>query len=262
MHLAISHFREAAQISAVSTENFPIVLNILVAGEPQVGGVSAETVGSGISSGEFCEVGVGDAPAVLAQQSVSTQISTTRPSPSATRASDTVRQAPPVRAEVHYVHAPPIVPPYMGSGVIRSYEEYLPSEDEDESEYPLGYFDDSSGSCEEEEEQYGHLAAPHFSTERLEQELELDTGFQQNSYGGSFEAPLGEEFLPHNEFNVGTVSFENESTMNDESEYTAGEWAAREAGAHDSDGTGGAEFYDEDSYYEDDAGYDSSDDYY
>ncbi|KAK3282016.1 hypothetical protein CYMTET_10227 [Cymbomonas tetramitiformis] len=148
----------------------------------------------------------------------------------------------------------------MGSGVVHSYEEYLLSEDEDESEYPLGYFDDSSDSCEEEGEQDGHLAAPHFSSERLERDSELDTGFQQDSYGGSFEAPLGEEFLPHNEFNVGAVSFENESAMSDE--YTAEEWAAWEAGAHDSEEIGGAGFYDEETYFEEDAGFDSSDDYY
>ncbi|KAK3278718.1 hypothetical protein CYMTET_13366 [Cymbomonas tetramitiformis] len=121
----------------------------------------------------------------------------------------------------------------MGSGVVHSYEEYLLSEDEDESEYPLGYFDDSSDSCEEEGEQDGHLAAPHFSSERLERDSELDT-----------------------------VSFENESAMSDENEYTAEEWAAWEAGAHDSEEIGGAGFYDEETYFEEDAGFDSSDDYY
>ncbi|KAK3273270.1 hypothetical protein CYMTET_18476 [Cymbomonas tetramitiformis] len=159
----------------------------------------------------------------------------------------------------------PVVPAYMGSGPDCSYEEYLLSEDEDESEYPLGYFDDSSGSCEEEEEQDGHLAAPHFSSDRLERDFELDTGFQQDSYGGGFEAPLGEEFLPQNGFSVGRVSFENEPAVeyeNDEDIYTAKEWAAWEAGAHDSDEIGGAGFYDEDTYYEEDAGYDSGEGYY
>ncbi|KAK3277301.1 hypothetical protein CYMTET_14674 [Cymbomonas tetramitiformis] len=150
----------------------------------------------------------------------------------------------------------------MGSGVVRSYEEYLPSEDEDESEYPLGYFDDSSGSCEEEEEQDGHLAAPHFLSDRLEQDYSLDTCFQGGSYGGVLEPPLGEEFLPQSEFHVGTVSFIDEPAMSDEDVYTAEEWAAWEAGAHDSDEIGGAGFYDEDTYYEGDAGYDSSDSYY
>ncbi|KAK3235109.1 hypothetical protein CYMTET_54676 [Cymbomonas tetramitiformis] len=148
----------------------------------------------------------------------------------------------------------------MGSGR-RDYEVYLSSEEEDESEHPLGYFDDSDGSCEEEEEHHGHLAAPHFSSDRLERDSELDTGFQRDSYGGSFEAPLGEEFLPQSEFHVGTVSFEDEPIVDDEDVYTAEEWAAWEAGAHDSDGTGGAGFYDEESYYGEHAGFDSSDDY-
>ncbi|KAK3237590.1 hypothetical protein CYMTET_52348 [Cymbomonas tetramitiformis] len=148
----------------------------------------------------------------------------------------------------------------MGSGVVRSYEEYFPSEDEDESEYPLGYFDDSSGSCEEEEEQDGHLAAPHFSSDRLEQDETLDTGFQGDSYGGVLEPPLGEEFLPQSEFNVGTVSFRDAPALSDgNDEYTAEEWAAWEAGAYDSVGAGGAEFYDEYEYFENSGSDDYSD---
>ncbi|KAK3245109.1 hypothetical protein CYMTET_45306 [Cymbomonas tetramitiformis] len=175
-----------------------------------------------------------------------------------------VPQAPPVVTEVHYIHAPPAAASYMGSGR-RDYEVYLSSEEEDESEYPLGYFDDSDGSCEVEEEHYGHLAAPHFSTERLERDSELDTSFQQDSYGGGFEAPLGEEFLPRNGFSVGRVSFEDEPAVeyeSDEDVYTAEEWAAWEAGAHDSDDTGGAGFYDEETYFEEGAGFNSGDDYY
>ncbi|KAK3248720.1 hypothetical protein CYMTET_41819 [Cymbomonas tetramitiformis] len=67
---------------------------------------------------------------------------------------------------------------------------------------------------------------------------------------------------PVSEFHVGTVSFEGEPTVDDEGVYTAEEWAAWEAGAHDSDEIGGAGFYDEDTYYEEDAGYDSGEGYY
>ncbi|KAK3240894.1 hypothetical protein CYMTET_49298 [Cymbomonas tetramitiformis] len=130
------------------------------------------------------------------------------------------------------------------------------------STHLLGYFHDSSSSCEEEEEQDGHLAAPHFSSDRLERDYSLDTGFQGESYGGVLEPPLGEEFLPQHEFNVDAVSFEDEPTADDEIEYTAEEWAAWEAGAHDSDETGGAAFYDEESYYGKDADFDSGDGYY
>jgi len=77
---------------------------------------------------------------------------------------------------------------------------------EDESEYPPGYYDESD-SCEEEDvERHGHLAAPYFSSERLEQDETLDTGFQGDSYGGVFEPPLGEVFSPQNGFSVGVVS--------------------------------------------------------
>ncbi|KAK3233756.1 hypothetical protein CYMTET_55972 [Cymbomonas tetramitiformis] len=148
----------------------------------------------------------------------------------------------------------------MGSGD-RHFEEHDSSED-DESENPPGYYDDSD-SCEEVEVEHdGHLAAPHFSHDLLEQEFELGTGSQPDSYGGVLEPPLGEEFLPQSEFNVGTVSFRDEPAMSDENEYTAEESAAWEAGAYDSDGTGGAGFYDEESYDGEDVGFDSGDDYY
>ncbi|KAK3287624.1 hypothetical protein CYMTET_4868 [Cymbomonas tetramitiformis] len=102
-----------------------------------------------------------------------------------------------------------------------------------------------------------------FSSDRLEQEFVLGTGSQPDSYGGVLEPPLGEEFLPQSEFDVSTVSFKDELALSDdEIEYTAEEWAAWEAGAHDSDETGGAGFYDEDTYYGEDAGYDSGDGYY
>ncbi|KAK3265136.1 hypothetical protein CYMTET_26162 [Cymbomonas tetramitiformis] len=70
------------------------------------------------------------------------------------------------------------MPAYLGS-VERHFEEYGRSEEEDELEYPLGYYDDSGDDCEaEEEEQHGHLATPYFSSERLEQVSLQDTGFQ------------------------------------------------------------------------------------
>ncbi|KAK3287355.1 hypothetical protein CYMTET_5126 [Cymbomonas tetramitiformis] len=140
------------------------------------------------------------------------------------------------------------------------FEQYDSSE-EDESEYPPGYYDDSD-SCEEvEEEQDGHLAAPHFSSDRLEQDETLDTGFQGNSYGGVLEPPVGNEFLPQNDFSVGTVSYVRNAIPENENyvEYTAEEWAAWEAEAHASFDTGGAGFYDEYEYFEDSASDDYSD---
>ncbi|KAK3279016.1 hypothetical protein CYMTET_13077 [Cymbomonas tetramitiformis] len=154
----------------------------------------------------------------------------------------------------------------------REQVEFETSEEEDESEYPVGYFDDSADSCEEVEVEHdGHLAAPLFSDNLLEQEFELGTGSQPDSYGGVLDPPLGEEFLPQIDFNVGTNSFveryvdaeENvEFSETAEAEYTAEEWAAWDAGAHDSYVSGGAQFDDESSYYEEESGYYSDDGYY
>ncbi|KAK3254814.1 hypothetical protein CYMTET_35985 [Cymbomonas tetramitiformis] len=141
----------------------------------------------------------------------------------------------------------------MGSG--DQHFEERESSDEDESQYPLGYYDDSD-SCEEGEvERHGHLAAPYFPLEQLERDETLDTGLQGDSYGGVLEPPVGDEFLPHPELSVGTVSYvqnaipENEILSHYE-EYTTTEWAAWEAEDHASHDTGGDGFYDEYEYFE------------
>ncbi|KAK3235456.1 hypothetical protein CYMTET_54349 [Cymbomonas tetramitiformis] len=140
------------------------------------------------------------------------------------------------------------------------FEQYDSSE-EDESEYPPGYYDDSDRCEEVEEEQHGHLAAPHFSSDRLGQDETLDTGFQGDSYGGVLEPPVGDEFLPQNDFSVGTVSYVRDAIPENENyeEYTAEEWAAWEAEAHASFDIGGAGFYDEYEYFENSASDDYSD---
>ncbi|KAK3282575.1 hypothetical protein CYMTET_9684 [Cymbomonas tetramitiformis] len=51
---------------------------------------------------------------------------------------------------------------------------------EEESVYPLGYYDDSDDDCEETG---GHLAFPNFSTSQSEQVSTLSTGSQDDFYG-------------------------------------------------------------------------------
>ncbi|KAK3281503.1 hypothetical protein CYMTET_10711 [Cymbomonas tetramitiformis] len=264
MSEAIALFR-SPQISRQSlTADPPIILEIIVSeGTPVGGAISDDVAGSAIS---FCETGVGDSPVILANKSVSTQITSTRPSPSIPRVSSAHAQAPPVRREVHYIHAPLMPGPPSADIEDQHFEQYDSSE-EDESEYPPGYYDDSD-SCEEvEEEQDGHLAAPYFSSDRLEQDETLDTGFQGDSYGGVLEPHVGDEFLPQNDFSVGTVSYVRDAILENENlehyeGYTAEEWAAWDAGAHDSYVSGGAQFDDESSYYEEESGYYSDDGYY
>ncbi|KAK3287770.1 hypothetical protein CYMTET_4724 [Cymbomonas tetramitiformis] len=164
----------------------------------------------------------------------------------------------------------------MGSGAVLTFEEFDSDEEEDESEYPVGYFDDSEDSLEEEDKDYGHLAPPLFSDSRLEQGSSLDTGLQLESYGGVLQPSMEEDFLPQREFSVGTVSFhlpDTEEFENDnfpeaafaeggefDEDYTAEEWAAWNAGAYDAQEYGGAreEFaehfdsYDGEEYYSDD----------
>ncbi|KAK3273273.1 hypothetical protein CYMTET_18479 [Cymbomonas tetramitiformis] len=182
--------------------------------------------------------------------------------------------------EVHYIHAPPSAHSYLHSGQ-RQLEEYESSETEDDSEYPVGYFDDSEDDLEEEEGYYGHLAcAPHFSTLRLEQGSGLDTGLQLESYGGVLEPSIEEGFLPQYISDVDDNSiveplpeptveeFEHEyfpeaafaEGEEHDDGYTAEEWAAWDAGAYNSHEYGGAsegfaEHFDEyidDEYYSDD----------
>ncbi len=109
----------------------------------------------------------------------------------------------------------------------------------------------------------------------------MDTGFQQDYYVGVLEPPLGEGFLPQNDFVVDDSSFvepHSEPAVDDyESEnfpeaafaegeehaddYTPEEWAAWEAGAYESFEDGGAreEFVEHFSEYDDAEFY--SDDY-
>ncbi|KAK3280269.1 hypothetical protein CYMTET_11882 [Cymbomonas tetramitiformis] len=140
----------------------------------------------------------------------------------------------------------------MGPGQ-RQFDDFGDSEEEDESEYPVGYFDDSEDDLEEEEGCYGHLAcAPHFSTLRLEQDPELDTDY-------SLVEPLPEHTGEHFEDDkIPEAAFAEGEELDDD--YTAEEWAAWDAGAYDAQGYGGAreEFaehfvsYDGEEYYSDD----------
>ncbi|KAK3279488.1 hypothetical protein CYMTET_12633 [Cymbomonas tetramitiformis] len=100
----------------------------------------------------------------------------------------------------------------MGSGAVRTFEEFDSDEEEDESEYPVGYFDDSEDSLEEEDRDRGHLAPPLFSDSRLEQGSSLDIGLQLESYGGVLQPSIEEDFLPQREFSVGTASFREPDT--------------------------------------------------
>ncbi|KAK3245508.1 hypothetical protein CYMTET_44926 [Cymbomonas tetramitiformis] len=144
----------------------------------------------------------------------------------------------------------------MGSGAVRTFEEFDSDEEEDESEYPDGYFDDSEDSLEEEDMDYGHLAPPLFSDSRLEQGSSPDTGLQLESYGGVLQPSIEEDFLPQREFSVGTVSFREPDTEEFENDnfpeaafaegeehngdYAPEEWAAWDAGAYESHEYGGA----------------------
>ena len=149
MSRALSHFRSSGFLADSPAVSPPIVLQIVVSDSGTlIGGAQGaelETaVDSRIPDVSFCEKGVGDSVVLLSSRSVSCQVTTTRPSPSTPRASSAHAQAPPVRREVHCIHAPPTVsPPYMGSGAVRTFEEFDSGEEEDESEYPVGYFDDS-----------------------------------------------------------------------------------------------------------------------
>jgi len=169
----------------------------------------------------------------------------------------------------------------MGSGAVRTFEEFDASEEEDESEYPVGYFDDSEDDLEEEERDSSHLALPLLSGSGLEQDESVDTGLHSDPYGGFLDPSLEEEFLPQHDYDVDDDSivephpehavdgFENdnfpEANYAEEEErgddgYTPEEWAAWDAGAYDAHEYGGAqeeyvEHFDEygdEAYYSDD----------
>ncbi|KAK3273894.1 hypothetical protein CYMTET_17881 [Cymbomonas tetramitiformis] len=156
----------------------------------------------------------------------------------------------------------------MGSGQC-SFEQYEGSEEEDESDNPLGYYD--SDSCEEEVHGYpGHLAMPYYSDSQLEQDAAVGAGSHSVSYGGVFDPSLEEEFLPQQEFSVGRAAFdepdpaefENEKfPVSENEEYTPEEWAAWESGAYDSLEHGGAQEEFVEHYDECDGEEYSSDDY-
>ncbi|KAK3240130.1 hypothetical protein CYMTET_50005 [Cymbomonas tetramitiformis] len=87
----------------------------------------------------------------------------------------------------------------MGSGA--PFDEQSDGSVEDESEYPLRYFDESEDDYDvENEDSSGHLALPHFSDSQLAQEGTLDTSFQSASYGGVLDSSLEEDILPQHEF--------------------------------------------------------------
>ncbi|KAK3258820.1 hypothetical protein CYMTET_32151 [Cymbomonas tetramitiformis] len=83
------------------------------------------------------------------------------------------------------------------------------SESEDESEYPLGYYDESEDELEGEHGNHGHLASPEFSPSRLVQRSSLDTGFQEGGSGGLFDAAAA-EFLPPTFISTGNASLSSE----------------------------------------------------
>ncbi|KAK3242159.1 hypothetical protein CYMTET_48131 [Cymbomonas tetramitiformis] len=106
------------------------------------------------------------------------------------------------------------------------------SESEDESGYPLGYYDESGGDWEQTG---GQLAYPTFSPSQLEQQPALDTGFQGDYYGGVLEVSET-EFSPQQNISTGSASlfledaepvdegsdFSQDHEQNDYNEYDSG----------------------------------------
>ncbi|KAK3283155.1 hypothetical protein CYMTET_9139 [Cymbomonas tetramitiformis] len=100
-----------------------------------------------------------------------------------------VPQAPPVRTEHHYYSAVDPPPAFLASGQ-REETHFSSGDSEDESEYPVGYYDESS---DDEDEGYG----VQYSDVRpcvSEQEPPVDTGFYGEPYGGVLEPHLGMTF--------------------------------------------------------------------
>ncbi len=198
---ALAHFRNTAHCSTPpESSDGPIVLQVHVSEVTGVGGVVPDDCGALPVS--LCERGVGDAPALASTRSVSSQITTTRPATGSSSARRLTRQAPPVRVERHYFHAVGSASGAIDSGQHDIHAEYDSSESEDESEYPLGYFDESEDDCGGTG---GHLAFPTFSPSQLEQAPALDTGFQAASYGGVLEASDA-EFFPQQNILTGSAS--------------------------------------------------------
>ncbi|KAK3286869.1 hypothetical protein CYMTET_5585 [Cymbomonas tetramitiformis] len=162
-------------------------------------------------------------------------------------------KAPPVRTEYHYYQTAVDSPPTFLASDQREETDFGSSDSEDESEYPVGYYDDSSDDADEEcEDVDSHV--PFGS----EQELPVDAGFYGEPYGGVLEPPLGDDFLPQADLSITNYSIvhdsgelHSEAELDDEvldDSYTPAEWAAWEADQYEGDSTGGAYF--DDSYYD------------
>ncbi|KAK3269368.1 hypothetical protein CYMTET_22187 [Cymbomonas tetramitiformis] len=244
---ALAHFRSAPQIlPRPETVLEPIILEIVVSEGAGVGGVpSGNFDGSEVS---FCEMGIGNGLAVLDTRSISSQVTTTLPSPRASRASSVRAQAPPVRHEVHYLHHHH--GPTVYSSVDPGHENFGASEGEDESEYPLGYYDESDDDYGEFD---GHLASPQFCPSQLAQAPTLGTGSQGESHGGVLDV-AATDFFPPAFISTGnaSLSLEHVDPVNDDNI----EFYPYSSDDHEEHDSGGA--------YEDDAdpsGYDSGDHY-
>ncbi|KAK3235791.1 hypothetical protein CYMTET_54055 [Cymbomonas tetramitiformis] len=179
----------------------------------------------------FCEKGVGNGPVDLDTRSVSSQITTTRPATGRSSSRRLTQQAPPARIERHYFHSVD-----SGSPIVESEQDihavFDSSESEDESGYPLGYYDESGGDWEQTG---GQLAYPTFSPSQLEQQPALDTGFQGDYYGGVLEVSET-EFSPQQNISTGSASlfledaepvdegsdFSQDHEQNDYNEYDSG----------------------------------------
>ncbi|KAK3253147.1 hypothetical protein CYMTET_37575 [Cymbomonas tetramitiformis] len=209
---ALAHFRSAPQdLPRPEIVLEPIILELVVSGDSAVGGAA-----SGVSltpALSLCDVGVGDALALLSARSVSTQVTTTRPATGPSSSRRLPRQAPPVRVGRHRFHS--VRSASIAQDVHTVFED---DGSEDESEYPLGYYDESDDDYEVE--YGGPLAFPHFSSSQLEQDAELDTGFQAESYGGLLQASEAEFFPPA--LDDGNYDIAYESHSDDHEEHDSG----------------------------------------
>ncbi|KAK3257039.1 hypothetical protein CYMTET_33862 [Cymbomonas tetramitiformis] len=145
-------------------------------------------------------------PVILSTRSVYSQVSTTRPVHFSSDARRLVPQAPPVRTEYHYYQTAVDSPPTFLASDQREETDFGSSDSEDESEYPVGYYDDSSDDADEEcEDVDSHV--PFGS----EQELPVDAGFYGEPYGGVLEPPLGDDFLPQTDLSITNYSIVHDS---------------------------------------------------
>ena len=160
-----------------------------------------------VSPQPFLSVGVGDALALLSTRSVSSQITTTRPAAGSSSARRLTRQAPPVRVERHFYHTVNSVSCTLdNSGRQDITAVYESGDSEDESEYPLGYFDESEDDCGESG---GHMASPEFPPSQLTQTPTLGAGSQGESHGGVFDV-AATDFFPPAFISTGNASLSSE----------------------------------------------------